>query len=172
MLLDAAQHDELAQSFEQRNRKTHAEFIAPDEAQRAVLRAERMEKRLRRWLGELNAEQRAALAAWSLALAPTTEAWFAQRLAWQAQLIALLASAHDEAALAEGVKALLLAPDAGWDDDYRAAVEHNRLLTLGLLVSLHELADAQQRQRLVRRVAALAGDFERLACGSGAMAGV
>lgn len=163
-MLDADQIDELQQSFDERNLKARAEFLAPDETVREAQRIERMERRLRGWLGRMNGAQGEALAQWSASLLPTTEAWLDNRIAWQKRLIALLREPGEPDALRRDVAELLAAPDAGWADDYRAAVESNRDTTLALFARLYELADEAQRERLSRRLASFAGQFERLAC--------
>lgn len=170
--LDAEQIAELSRSFEERNRKARAEFLEPDEAERVAQRIERMERRLQRWLGRMNPAQREALTQWSVTLEPTTEAWLENRVAWQSRLIALLQEEGEPGAVREGLTGLLVAPDAAWPEDYRAAVERNRDKTLTLLVRLYELADEPQRQRLSRRLTSFAGQFDRLACAPPVAAGV
>ena len=161
---DADQVAELARRFEERNQKTRTEFLEPDEAERELQRIDRMERRLQRWLGRMNPAQREALAQWSAALEPTTEAWLENRAAWQSRLIALLQEKGESEEVRESLTGLLIAPDAAWPEDYRAAVEHNRDATLRLFARLYELADESQRQRLLRRLNSLAGQFDRVAC--------
>lgn len=167
VMLDDKQIDELAQTFDERNRKAAEEFLEPDEAKQLSQRVERMERRLRRWLGRMNAAQSEALMQWSESLLPTTEAWLDSRRAWQSRLIGLLRDPRESEMLHARVTELLTAPDAGWSDDYRAAVESNRDKTLALFARLYELADESQRDRLSRRLASFAGQFDRLACAPG-----
>lgn len=162
--LDATQVLELAESFDARNAKARAEFLEPDEAERHLQRVDRMERRVQRWLGRLNPAQRDALARWSRTLEPTTEAWMAHREAWQSSLLGVLQRESDASEGVARLTSLLLEPDAGWSDDYRAGVERNREITLALFSELYGLADATQRQRLSRRLNSYAEQFTRLAC--------
>lgn len=164
--LDADQIVELAQAFEKRNGKARSEYLEPDEAERQAQRVERMERRLRPWLGRMNAAQSEELGRWSASLLPTTEAWLENRMVWQSRLLALLQEERDPGVFRKSVTELLVAPDAGWPEDYRAAVESNRDATLALFVRLYELADEPQRERLSRRLTSFAGQFDRLACAS------
>jgi len=155
---------ELAKNLDVRNVKTREEFLDPSEAERHENRVERMEKRLRRWYGRLSAEQVERIETWSQALAPATEDWFENRLGWQSQLLDALAVRQDRNQFNDRVLELIMNPDAGWSDSYRAQVNANRDLTIELIVDVHNAATVAQRARVASELDSLAGQFDRLAC--------
>lgn len=162
--LNDAQVAELAVNLDERNLETRAEFIEPSEAQRHEKRVARMEKRLQRWFGRLTPQQANALGVWSQALEPATEDWFAQRLRWQGQLFEALAVRGDRELFNDRVAALVMTPDAGWEDDYRARVDANRDLTVALIADIHNWATEAQRVRLANELESLVRQLDRLAC--------
>ncbi len=158
------QVDELQRNFEQRNDKQRKEYLSPNDAQRVKLRAERMEKQLRRWFGRLEANQRELIAGWSTNLQPTTDTWLAHRIEWQKRLLDELRSSRDDEQLTRQViESLLLNPDQHWNEEYRRAFDNNRAHTIALLASLHETVNERQGQHLTQRLKRYADQFERLA---------
>ncbi|MFN2348743.1 MAG: DUF6279 family lipoprotein [Thioalkalivibrio sp.] len=128
-------------------------------------RAERMERRLRRWLGRLNTAQQARLEAWSVGLAPFGEHWLENRARWQRDLReALEGLRHDPSALEARLEDLLVYPERGWSEVYQTRLAFNREQTLALLADLYRLSSERQKERLINRVGSLARDFERLSC--------
>lgn len=162
--LQTAQVEELAQAFARREREARDEFLGGSVAEQHADRVTRMEQRLQRWFGRMTPAQRTRIAAWSRDLKPTTEAWLANRARWQAELLAALQLRGDAQAFGARLDALLAPQEARWSAGHRAAVAHNRALTLELLADLFNIATDAQRQHLVGEVAALAGQFESLAC--------
>lgn len=162
--LDDVQRAELAAAFERRNAETREEFLEGSAAALRERRIERMEKRLRRWFGPLDEPQRARIAQWNDALAPTGEDWLAQRIAWQQSLLGALDARSAPAAFERELEGLLRTPEQRWPADYRARVAHNRTQTLALLADLANGASARQRAHLLEELAGMAADFERLAC--------
>lgn len=162
--LQPEQVEELAQAFARREREAREEYLGGSAEAQHADRVDRMEARLQRWFGRLTPAQRERIAAWSRALRPTTEAWLANRARWQGALLAALQVRADPPAFAARIDALLAPQAPQWAADHRAAVAHNRALTLALLADVFNIASAAQRQRLLGEVEALAAQFEQLAC--------
>lgn len=163
--LNDEQVAELANNLEMRNVEIRAEFLDPSDAERHENRVARMEKRLQRWFGRLTSEQKKAVLAWSHALEPATEEWFESRLAWQGQLLDALAVRDDHSQFKSRVEVLMMTPEAGWSDSYRARVSANRELTLALIADTYNQATVAQRARVADELNSLAQQFDRLACG-------
>ena len=164
---------ELHARFETRNRKTREEFVDPPEDVLHDRRVERTEKRLRRWFGRMSVEQRLLVETWSRRLEPVAADWLANRVEWQRRLGGALDGRGDRDAF-DGrgdrdafdarVAALMRQPQLAWSADYRARVERNRELTLGLLADVLASATVRQRERALHEIDSLASQFERLAC--------
>ncbi|MHB1375755.1 MAG: DUF6279 family lipoprotein [Thauera sp.] len=162
--LQPDQIEELAQAFARREREAREEFLGGSADAQHADRVKRMESRLQRWFGRMTPAQRERIAAWSRALQPTTEAWLANRARWHADLLVALQVRGDAPAFGARLDELLVPQESRWTAEHRAAVAHNRALTLELLADLFNIASDAQRQRLVGEVGALAGQFEGLAC--------
>lgn len=161
--LSDAQVDELAAAFAERNADTRKELLGGTPDERLARRTERMEKRLRTWLGRLHADQRARVAVWSASLVPTTEEWLRNRAKWQGELLAALAG-RDQPGFEARLGELLVAPASGWPEAYLAQVARNQALTLDLVADVLKLATPAQRDHLSGEIEAWAGQFESLAC--------
>ncbi len=159
-----AQVEELRQAFARGAREAREAFLGGTADAQAAARLKRMEKRLQRWFGRLTPAQRDRVAAWSVELAPTTEAWLEQRARWQGALLDALQVRGDDAAFAARLAPLFGPQQAHWPPAYREGLARNRTLTLALLADVYNLAPATQRQRLDRELDALAAQFETLAC--------
>lgn len=162
--LSDEQVGELREAFERRQREARKEFLGGSEASQRAARIARMEKRLQRWFGRISAEQRTLIAAWSDALMPSTAAWLDSRARWQAAVIDALQVRTDETLFAQRVAAFMAPDDGAAFAEYRAQQTHNRDRTLVLLADVFNAATPAQRQRLLREIDGLAGQFEGLAC--------
>lgn len=154
---------ELGDAFARRNRETREEFLEGTPEELRERQVERMEKRLRTWLGRLQPEQRRMVERWSANLAPTTGQWLGNRELWQRELIAALAQ-RQQPGFGTRLESLLLAPEARWAEDYRRDVAHNRALTVELVVELANSANADQRTKLSTELTGWASQFEQIAC--------
>jgi hypothetical protein len=160
-----AQIEELFENLEDRLADNRETFVDKPAVLLQQERAARMERRLRRWLGRLNTAQQARVEAWSVGLAPFGEQWIDNRARWQGELReAIEGLRHDPLALEARLEALMVYPERGWSDEYRARMDFNRAQTLALLVDLYRLSSERQRERLIQRIGSLARDFERLSC--------
>lgn len=129
--------------------------------------AERMEKRLRRWVGRLNDEQREAIAAWSRELAREQSASLAMRQRWREAAARALVHRHDTKRFLPALQQLITQPETTWTEAQRQQFAARRVRTQQLLLNLAQTLTERQRQHLAERTGQWAADFERLACGAG-----
>ena len=127
-------------------------------------RAKRMQHQLKRWVGPLLPEQKQAIAEWSAALTPLNAEWLQSQRSWQAEFRAVLTLRQDTPEYHAAIEALFVDPQALWPQAYRDKINHNLDLTLSFLSEFSQELAPQQYQRLQHRLAALADDFEQLAC--------
>lgn len=162
--LDEDQVGTLLDAFADKIEEDRETYLDPAPEQRARERIARMEKRLVKWLGPLEASQQAALARWSDALRPSTEAWLAQREVWRQRLGAALRERTSGARFAQNVAQLFTEPDRHWPAMHRENVEFNRTRTFEMLAEVHAQATARQLAHLGEEIASLSGQFSTLAC--------
>lgn len=161
----------IVDNLDARTREQMDQFVNRPERVLLQERAERMEKRLGRWLGPMNAEQRARIASWSEDLGLLGNDWLENRGRWQARFRHVLNDARERPeALQPALEELLVHPETAWSPEYVELLTRQRQAIWILLADLHELASVRQRTRLLNRVEGLARDFERLSCPVGGTA--
>jgi hypothetical protein len=126
-------------------------------------RAERMEKRLNNWFGELDSAQHQRVQAWSRALGDQNSQWIANRQHWQQQLM-LAMNQRDDASFEPRLATLLQRKESLWTPEYRAAFENTEQQARSLLVDLVHLSSPAQRQFLQQRLAKVRTDFSEMKC--------
>ena len=155
---------ELATAFERQDREAREQYLSGSAEERAEAQITRMEKRLRNWFGRLTAEQQRQVAAWSVALHPSTEQWLDGRRQWQQRVLEALAVRDQAAQFAPRVAALAAPFNADAPAGYQAQLAHNRQLTLSLLADVFNAATPAQRERVRGELDELATQFDALAC--------
>lgn len=160
-----AQIDELFRNLDARTREQMKEFVNREDQVLIQERAERLERRLRRWLGRMTTDQRARIHAWSEELGLFANEWLENRGRWQTQLRHALAEAnHRPESLQPALERLMVHPEQAWSPNHGERLERHRKATWLLLADLYQMSSERQHDRLIGRVASLARDFERLSC--------
>ncbi len=159
-----AQIEELFANLEKQNQKFRRKFVElpPDELNRK--RQDRMIKRLEYWLSGLNSEQKQAVADWSMQLAPIARQWIQNREMIQAKAHSLLARRLENPAFRSDLQALIMHPERMRPVDYQRKIDINTNITISLLVRLNQMLTRDQRAHLLKRIEALATDFDTLSC--------
>lgn len=151
----------------EQHQKNWETYVHPTKQERLASRSKRMEKRARQWLGRLNADQRAAIATWSEALADHPEFWLAHRSQWNSLLQATVErNLGDPTRLSTDLETLFASPSTLWTPEYRQVVELNTDRTIGLLEQLIDAATSDQLSRAQERLTSLARDLDRAKCSS------
>jgi hypothetical protein len=160
-----AQIDELFRNLDARTREQMGAFVHQEDHVLIRERAERLERRLRRWFGRMTADQRARIDAWSEDLGLFASEWLENRGRWQAQLRNALAEANRQhESLQPALERLMVHPEQTWSPDYVERLERQRKATWRLLADLYQMSSERQRNRLITRAGNFARDFERLSC--------
>lgn len=161
--MDDQQVRAMREAFSEDIRKRQAAYVDTPLVRQIERRAERMEKRLKPWLGELNAEQRVRVMAWSQALGEQNRQWIANRAHWQQQLSLAMDQRKDpsfELRLAQ----LLQQKERLWTPEYRAAFQNTQAQARSLLVDLMRQSSPAQRQLLQDRLSKVRADFSEMKC--------
>jgi hypothetical protein len=161
--LDDDQVAELFGKLAEKNREAREKFLEQPQAEQIEERRQRLQKRLRPWLGRLNERQHAHIKQWAIDLDGHSRLWLDNRERWQTQLRAAL-DARDSPAFAARLSHLLQEPHAYYGDNYREAYEQARQATATLLSQLLASADIEQRRRLMQRLDDLRDDFSEQRC--------
>ncbi|MCO7515821.1 DUF6279 family lipoprotein [Pseudomonas guariconensis] len=157
---------EMRQAFRDDIRKRQARYVETPLSRQIEARAERMEKRLKPWLGELNATQRLRVLTWAQALGDQNRQWIANRAHWQQQLL-LVMNQRDTPSFEPRLAQLLQRKESLWTPEYRIAFQNSEQQTRHLLVDLMKQSTPGQRQFLQERLAKVRSDFSGLKCMQG-----
>lgn len=161
--LSDAQVGELREAFAKDIRERRAEYVDTPVAQQIDERAERMEKRLKPWLGALSPAQHQRVVQWSQALGDQNRAWITNRAEWQQQLLSAVEQRQTQA-FAARMAQLLQHKDSLWTPAYRQAFEQTETQARSLMVDLLQDSSPEQRQRLQDRLDKVRQDFSALKC--------
>ncbi|MFO7642176.1 MAG: DUF6279 family lipoprotein [Candidatus Competibacteraceae bacterium] len=162
--LDERQRDDLFARLDRRLAKDRDKYLDPPPDQRQRERAERLERRLRYWLGALTPEQAARIHQWSAALSDQNPAgWLDHRQRLQAAARDLLAESDERSAQLRLTR-LLEAPDTVRTVTYQRQIDASRGQAIALAADLLRLATDRQRARLDGRLGGLAADFQNIRC--------
>lgn len=161
--LDDAQIAALQVNLVEQHQEMHDKFVAPDSATQAQERSERLEKRLDRWLGRLNQEQRQRIARWSTALEGQNRIWLDNRQHWQQQLLASLQQ-RSEPEFTALITDLLIERERYWTPEFRERTEINSRNGADMLADVINLADDEQLARMNEQFAKVDQDLQKMQC--------
>lgn len=125
-------------------------------------RAKDTEKQLKRWTGQITAEQKLLLRQAARELQPTTAEWLASQSRWRAALGDALLSGDTPENVERRILELLHQPNTQWTPEYQAKSFQNREHFLRLVQALDASLVSAQRARLRRELNELAVQLEAL----------
>lgn len=163
--LSEQQVDEFYAALDEDNLEDRQDFLDPPLAIQISERRERMQERLRPWLGRLNNAQTAHIAAWANGLGEQNRLWLENRQRWQTQLRNVLAE-RDSADFAEQLTRLLQQRESFYSEEYRASYGRSRQALARLFSQLLSSSDEAQRERLAQRLRDLRRDLGEQQCSS------
>ena len=154
----------LLQSFDDSNQELVSRLSEPDIEKRHMQRADRMERRLARFMGDLNPEQRTAIEQWARDYQSTEAHRLAHAYRWQADFKRALALRHDHPKKFADAMTVLLQPTRGWTAIHRQISDDNQMRTLQLITAILNQATPRQTSQLMRKLEGYANDFDALSC--------
>ncbi|UZJ61685.1 DUF6279 family lipoprotein [Pseudomonas sp. KU26590] len=161
--LDDQQVAEMESAFAKDLRKHEAEFVDQPLDKQISERAERMEKRLTPWMGKLNAAQQARVMQWSTSLGEQNRLWIDNRAHWQSLLLAAVKQ-RKAGDFDQKIASLLQDRQTFWTPEYRETYDHTEQAAISLIADLMAQSTAEQRQKLLAKIADVRKDFTDLSC--------
>jgi hypothetical protein len=158
----AGQRTELFESIAEDNEEIWDEYAGSTPEARRKRRSKTTIRVLQRFMGHLDAEQRALVNARLDGLHDVAEEWLMRRRAWQAQFRAVLEGDTAEPAFSAALRDLALRPDQFDSAEYRRKVEENRQIVFGMLAELTSLMTGAQRERMGRKLREYSADLEAI----------
>lgn len=161
--LDDQQVAEMEAAFAKDQRKHEDEYVDQPLDKQISERAQRMEKRLTPWMGKLNAAQQARVMQWSTSLGEQNRLWIDNRAHWQSLLLAAVKQ-RNAGDFDQKIASLLQDRQTFWTPEYRATYDHTEQAAISLIADLMAQSTAEQRQKLLAKIADVRKDFTDLSC--------
>lgn len=161
--LDQEQIDEFIENLEENNEELWEEFAGESAEDRLERRQKQAIKGVKRAVGRLSADQKELIRAYTANMHDVSVEWMEGRKAWQSEFHTLMRERPAEPAFTERLRSLMIDPNRGDADDYRARVDENRRTMFAMFIALSEQFSDKQRERLSKRLNNYARDFEILA---------
>lgn len=161
--LDDQQVAEMEAAFAKDLRKHEDEYVDQPLDKQISERAQRMEKRLTPWMGKLNAAQQARVMQWSTSLGEQNRLWIDNRAHWQSLLLAAVKQ-RNAGDFDQKIASLLQDRQTFWTPEYRATYDHTEQAAISLIADLMAQSTADQRQKLLAKIADVRKDFTDLSC--------
>ena len=161
--LDDQQVSEMQAAFAKDLRKHEDEYVDQPLDKQISERAQRMEKRLTPWMGKLNAAQQARVMQWSTSLGEQNRLWIDNRAHWQSLLLAAVKQ-RKAGDFDQKIASLLQDRQTFWTPEYRATYDHTEQAAISLIADLMAQSTADQRQKLLAKIADVRKDFTDLSC--------
>ncbi|MCD7038874.1 C12orf4 family protein [Pseudomonas sp. MAFF 311095] len=161
--LDDQQVKEMNDALAKDLRKRQDEYLKPPLAKQIQERAERMNKRLDAWMGQLSDSQKNRVTAWSISLGEQNQQWIGNRAHWQAQFIDAVKQ-RQSADFPQKMQQLLVDRESLWTPEYRVAYAETEAAARSLIVDLMAQSSVQQRLKLTQKIDGVRSDFKALKC--------
>jgi hypothetical protein len=161
--LDSGQRAELFARLDQELVEMQVKYVDPLPEERQRERAERLEKRLRPWIGAPTAEQSARIRQWSKVLDEQGNGWLANRQRLLEAVREALAG-PDTGSARRQLVGLFETPATVQTTDYARQVVRTRTEALALTADLLRLMTNRQLTRLKERIEGVRADFRTLSC--------
>ena len=167
---------ELFDNLAEQNQKFRKKYVDLPPGELIQNRQNRMLKRLKYWVSDLNPAQRQAVADWSSQLTPIAEQWVQNREKLQAEALRLLSHRNYDPGrdsdspkdgnpeFSLGMRALIMHPENMRSVEYQHKIDINTAITIRLFVQLDRMLSEDQRSHLLDRIESLAADFDTLSC--------
>jgi len=161
------QVEKLLAGFEERNARWLSELTEHQDEELREEYRDRMTSELEWWFGPLRQVQQDAVHEWSGRFTPLGKEGLSVRAQRHARLGELVRRRGDEKALYAGIEELLANPELFRTRAYKEMLDHNKEVTIELVVLVSSHLSQEQREHLARRATAIARDLDQLACEHG-----
>lgn len=167
LTLNLQQVKDLQKSIDESNETYRDKWMPASKTKRLQVAAEGMEKRLERWFGRLDAEQKSMIRAWAHSKPDDAEHKYALRLEQQKTFLKLAKAAANRQISQSNLAHELIK----WFETWQTKRELDKSLktmadqdtTVQLVVDVSNQASTKQRQHAAERAGSWAADFEQLA---------
>lgn len=161
--LDDTQIAEMQAAFAKDLNKREAEFVNQPLDKQISERAQRMEKRLNPWIGSLSPTQKDRVKQWSASLGEQNRLWIDNRAHWQSLLVDAVKK-RQAPEFDQRIASLLQDRETFWTPQYRQAYDRTEQAAISLISDLMAQSSAEQRSKLLAKIADVRKDFTDLSC--------
>ena len=143
-------------------KELNEKYLGKDQADLIEMADERINKRAKKWLGKLSAEQKNAIHNYNQSRGPTLDMWLEYRHEWIRLFSQALKNRHNKNALSHSLTLLMTQPDKLRSLAYKKALDTNTEQFGALLILLNQQASAKQKRYFHNKMATLQEDLIEL----------
>lgn len=161
--LSDEQVDYMIDKLQEENEELAREYSGRTPEQRLRRREKAIIKGMQRFTGRLNTDQKALVSSAVASMYDNSEQWLEGRRQWQQDFRSLLLERPPRPEFEARLLAISIDPNYMDAPEYRAKVEANQRIVLGLMADIIVSLDDRQRERFQDRLNGFAEDFDDLA---------
>ncbi|MCL1137048.1 DUF6279 family lipoprotein [Shewanella pneumatophori] len=143
-------------------KELNEKYLGKDQAELVEMADERINKRAKKWLGKLSAEQKSAIHNYNQTRGATLDMWLEYRHEWIRLFSQALKNRHNQKALSHSLTLLMTEPDKLRSQAYKKALDSNTEQFGELLILLNQQASAKQKRYFHNKMMALQEDLIEL----------
>lgn len=143
-------------------KRLNQKYLGKDHQALVEMADERIEKRVKRWIGKLTQEQKQAIHRYNLSRATTLDMWLEYRHDWIRLFEQALKNRQNQVALSHSLTILMSQPDRLKSAAYKTALDANTQNFGQLIITLNLLASGQQKRRFQKKLTSLITDLREL----------
>lgn len=143
-------------------KRLNQKYLGKDQQALVAMADERIENRIKRWIGKLSQEQKQAIHQYNLSRATTLDMWLEYRHEWIRLFEQALKNRQNQLALSHSLTILMSQPDRLKSAIYKNSLDANTQKFGELLIRLNQLASGQQKRRFQKKLTSLITDLREL----------
>lgn len=143
--LTDAQRAEFIKNLDEQQQDYMEEYGEMSESETRELYRQRIDKNLRRWLGEISPEQRVIARQWADNIEITRQDWILYRLNTRDRIKTLFARKDDPFFYQQEFTQLMNEPERDYSDQLLAKLEHNRATANSSILAILETVSDRQK---------------------------
>ncbi|QQX82109.1 hypothetical protein JK628_10010 [Shewanella sp. KX20019] len=143
-------------------KELNKKYLGKSQQQLIEMADERIEKRVKKWIGKLLLSQKTAIHNYNVARGDSLDMWLEYRHDWIRLFSQTLKNRQNKIALSHSLTLLMTQPETLKSTAYQAILDDNTTRYGELLIQLNRLASTKQKQRFAKKLNTLIKDLTEM----------
>ena len=150
--LSDEQVEQIIAQLRVEEKELNKKYLGKDQAALVQMADERIEKRIKKWMGKLTPTQKAAIHEYNTVRSDTLDMWLEYRHDWIRLFSQALKNRRNQVALSHSLTLLMTQPETVKSKAYKAVLDNNSKMFGELIIKLEALASTKQKQRFNKKL--------------------